>query len=249
MLTASPERLSHSKPGRFRRGWLGVVGVSLLAGLAAMAIHGLAWRIFGERGIVSLPSLAAAGVMVAGPMRRGMVELSRRLGGQSPAGQALVATLLGLLLVGGISSLQPLFYKADPQIPAWLAWIRPAAKTHRVLLLMPLWGAWGMLAIGQFCRPGQSTCPAVTSLIRGCGPLVVAVLMGLLMFLTIQAMGFLPWWQVGITAATIAGGLIAGMASCRQSGGPSAGALQATGTMTQLVFLLAAVAGENLLIS
>lgn len=55
---------------------------------------------------------------------------------------------------------------------AW-AWLWPRA-VYRVLLLMPVWGSWSMLALGQFHRPSATTDGPARHFAAGVSPLAAA---------------------------------------------------------------------------
>ena len=245
LLTAGDERLAQEEPGQFEGAALGLMLLSLGWGLAAIGAWGAAWMLFGDFGLLIMPSLAAAAVMVLWPFRRAAVSLAGRLGGSDPTARGMTAAMLTLVLVLTLLRLNPDVYAAEYSLPWWLAWLRPQTKIYRVLLLMPLWGGWAMIATAQFCRPNGLTEPTVAAFARGCGPIRTAMSMGLLLAATIIYFGYLPWWQLSISGAAAASAIAGGWTFSRLCGGLRRDALLAVNLLTQLVFLLAYVANRR----
>lgn len=134
----------------------------------------------------------------------------------------------------------------DPDWPTQLAspwaWLWPRAM-HRLLLLMPMWGLWAMLALIQFHRPNAATDAATTQLAETTGPVAMAAVFVLplagsfvyLMFLN-TPMRFVPP-AAGVVTALAGGSLL-----IRASGGLCRPALLAANLLTQLAFLAGYVA-------
>jgi len=247
LLTACDERLSAEPAARFAHAWAELLVLSICWGLVSVGIWSAAWGLFGRPFGLILPAAMVAGVFVLWPFRRASGALVETVSPAETAARATGAAVLVVLLTLALMSLQPYDYRRDAQLPDWIAWFRPWIKLYRVLLLMPLWGAWAMLITPQFSRPKATTEPAVASFARGCGPLAAAAVMALLLAATITYFNFLPWEQVGISAAAVTAAIAGGALCCRASGGLSRRALLAANVLTQLVFLLAYLAGRNLL--
>jgi hypothetical protein len=129
-----------------------------------------------------------------------------------------------------------------------LAWLRPDKELFRVLLLMPLWGAWSMLITVQWCHAGDGTEPAVAAFARGCRPMAMAGALAAILILTIQYFTFLPWTHLAVAGASIVAAALAGPVMCRATRGLTRRALLAANLLTQLVFLLSYVGIRNMLI-
>ncbi len=150
------------------------------------------------------------------------------------AGLALAGVTVGLavMLNASVHNIQDWSTRL-PQAWAWL-WPR---DLYRVLLLTPLWGAWSMLALGQFHRPTERCDAAARHFARSIGPLaaaawLVAPLAGSLVYLS-----FLFPWHFVPPAGALAAALGGGAALVRLGGGLSRRALLASNFLTQLAFL------------
>ena len=240
LLTASRERLAAEPPHLFARAWLGLMLVSLGWGVAAACIYGMTWAVFDDyTGVPLMPVAALLAVTVLWPYRRAVVALARTFCGKDGAEPALgisvVVVVLALAMMGLVSR------RPDwpSYLPRFLQWI--PRTMFRVLILGPLWGAWAMLIVPQFCRPRQRTEPFLAEMIRNCGPLTAAACMALPLAATLFAFRVFGWWYLTIPAATILGAIVGGILLCR-SGGPTRDALLADNLLTQLVFILAYLA-------
>jgi len=96
-----------------------------------------------------------------------------------------------------------------------------------------------MLIVPQFCRPNESTSPAVAAMTAGCGPVAAAATMGALLLLSILYFSYLPWWHLCVPGAAVLAAIGGGVAFCRIAGGLQRGALLAANALTQVVFLFA----------
>jgi hypothetical protein len=83
---------------------------------------------------------------------------------------------------------------------------------------------------------------------QGCGAVASVCVWVALLALTITYFSFLDWGQLWISAATAAGAIAAGMIFCRLCGGLTRPGLLATNVVTQLLLLLAYVAGRHFLV-
>jgi len=234
LLTASDEKLGEYLPQRFARAWSELMLLSLLWGLAAVGLWGTTWRVFGE--FTGIPLVQVAVVLVAMVLcvyRRAILAMAEILVGpdlpsRSLAGCAIVVALALMLL--GMRS-----------YPYWHHGIPPL---YVVLVLSPLWGAWAMLIVPKFCRPGAGTDSAVKAFVEGCGPLQAAICLAMPMAATIVYFNYLPWTQLWICAAAILAAIGGGCLLCRQTGGLTRKALLADNLLTQMVFILAYLANK-----
>ena len=244
LLTADDARLAAEAPQRFRRAWLGLMALSLLWGGAMWYLYGTAWTLFGE---VTGLRLMSAGVVVVATVawlyRRSVVDLGRMLTGgrdaQAAPAAAGVTVLLALAMLG-LESGQPDY---SDSLPWFLHWI--PRTMFRVLILGPLWGAWAMLIIPQFCRPTARTEPVVDAFIRGCGPMTAAACMLVPLAATLYSYRMYRqdgWWYLSIPAAPVLAAIFGGWALCRAEAGPTRRALLAANMLTQIAFILAYLA-------
>lgn len=244
LLNAPGVRLSAHVPTN-EATWLGVLLLSLATGLLSVAVWGGAWRLLGDLRLWWIPPVTTLTVLVLGPLRRTLLSWASLGGGRrSIRGLLLCAPLLllGLCLL----RLRDLPIYCESPLPAWMTWLRPQYEQYRVLLLMPLWGGWGMLIAGRFCRQSDRTEPAVAHLPHTCGPMTAALCMGVLLAITIVYFSYLPWTQLTISGAAIFAAVFGSMALCRLSGGLRRDTLLAVNLLTQLTFLLAYLANSCL---
>ncbi|MHC4294120.1 MAG: hypothetical protein ACYSTL_00875 [Planctomycetota bacterium] len=248
LLSASDERLSRESPARFRDSWVGVLGFSLAWSLLALGLWAVAWKVFGEPFGRILPAVLLTAVFALWSFRESLKSLAEIMFPNDTTSRAAVVSIFVLILTCALLSLPPDFYKRDPELPKFIAWFRPHAKIHRIIILAPLWGAWAMLITPQFRRPDDRTEPFVAAFARGFGPLAAAAVMGLLLGTTITYLNFLPWEQLIVSGLTVVGAIAAGLICCRLTGGLTRRALLAANIITQLVFILAYLGARNLLV-
>jgi len=237
LLTADDQRLADEPPDRFARAWLGLMLLSLGWGIAAASLYGLAWQRFRDyTGIDLIPVAAVVAAMAGWLYRKAISALGGALCGRSAedraVGASVVVVVLVLLLLG-LRSRQPDWPTHLPWIWHWIP-----RTMFRVLILAPLWGAWAMLIVPQFCRPTERTEPAVAALIGGCGPLTAAVCMAVPLAPTLYAFRVWGWWYLTIPAGAIVAALVGGLLLCHRHGGPTRRALLAVNLLTQIVFVL-----------
>ena len=248
LLTAGDEQLSSELTGRFTYAWAGLLILALGWGLGSAGIWAVAWKLFGEPVGRLMPAVAVAVVFGLWLFRRALTGMAEILFASSSTGRSMIVSSFILILTVTLLSLQPDYYRADSPLPAIISWFRPWVKIYRVLILMPLWGIWATLVTPQFCRPTAETEPALVAFSRGCGPLAVTAVMGLLLAVTITYFNFLPWEQLAVSAVTVFGAITAGVIFCRLTGGLTRKAMLAANVLTQLIFALAYLATRNLLI-
>ena len=244
LLTACDERLAAEAPERFRWAWSGVMVLSLLIGLLLVNVWGQAWALFRDYLALFTPTAATVGVFVLWPHRRGVAALAKALGGRDATVSASIAALLVVVLALGFLRLTPSSVYGETELPWWIAWARPDHSLYRVLLLMPLWGGWAMLIVGQFRRPDDGTEPAVAAFVRGCGPVAAAACMGAVLVATILYFRFLPWTQLSISGAAALAAIAGGLVLARLTGGLKRSTLLATNVLTQLAFLFGYIANH-----
>jgi len=181
------------------------------------------------------------------PFRRALASMLNILFPSEPNARALAGAVFLLVLTLGLLSLKRDF-RHDSYLAPVIVWIRPWFKLYRPIVLMPLWGAWAMLIVPQFCRHGAKTLPQVAAFAKGCRPFSAAVVMGLLLALTITYFNFLGWRQLSILASALVGSGLSGVMFCRFEGGLTRRALLSANVLTQLIFLLACLATCNLVV-
>jgi hypothetical protein len=246
MMTADDEKLASAPVEGFVGVWAGLVVLALLWGWASIGLWNLASWLFGwPGGIYAMQALVLSAVMLLWPYRRASESLVSLLARSDPAGRSLISAVVVVVLITSLTALRPDWYRQEVSLPSWLAWLRPESKIDRVLLLMPLWGAWSMLILPHFRRPDPATNPALAAMSRSCGPMTSAVLMGVLLAMSVGYFAYLPWTQLTISAVGIAAALAGGLYLARRSGQADRAVLLATNLLTQLAILLAVLANRN----
>lgn len=240
LLTAPDERLSLETPAN-EKPWLGVTFLCLATGLLSNVVWGAAWKLFGDYGILLMPPAMTLAVLALWPLRRTLLSWASLAGPDALARGLLLCVTLLVLALAMIRLRSTPVYVENP-LPAWAAWLRPQYEQSRVLLLMPLWGGWGMLIAGRFCRLTDRTEPAVAQLARTCGPMTAALCMGVLLAVTIVYFSYLPWTQLTISGSAILAAVFGSMLICWRRGGLRRDTLLAVNLLTQLAFLLACLA-------
>jgi len=242
-MTASDERLTAEPAERFGRLWLGLMVLSVAWGLILAGLYTAAWVVFGDYfGIPLMPVAAVVAAMGLWLYRRSFTALGQILA-KDPQAAALVSALAAILLALGMLGLRG--WKPDyaQSLPPALMWLRPR-PLYRPLLLGPLWGAWAMLISSQLFKTRLESSVAVEALKSGCGPLKTSVLLAILLAWTVYYFNYLPWTQLSISAAAVAGALLGGWALVRRRGGVDRQALLAANLLTQIVFLMAYLANR-----
>jgi len=245
LLAGSEPALAAEPPARFRRAWMGLALLSLGIGWALAGVWHASWRVSESFGPPWIPAGATLAAMFAWPSRRALAALAILLGGRHRPRRLAMGLLIVLLTGAGFFCLRDYYYRTDG-LPWPDVWTRPGYKLYRVLVLMPLWGAWAMMAVTQFRVPGERTEPAVAAFASGCGPMVTAAGMGLLLAGTIFYLSFLPLWQLAVPAAAIGAGLVGGLLACRATGGLTRRALLAGNLLAQIALLGAYLAVQDL---
>ena len=245
-LTASDNALARQNPSRFRNAWLELLVVSALWAVLSIGIWGAAWALFGEPAGRAMPAAMLAFVFAIWPFRRALTSLLELSLPSDSTVRAVGAAALVMLLTMSLLSLRP-DWRKDPWLPRWIVWIRPWEKLYRPLLLMPMWGAWAMIACPQFCHNRGKADPATDWFAKGCGPMTTAIVMGLLLALTATYYNYLGWWQLPIPACGVVGGVASGIVFCWREGGLTRKTLLATNLATQMVFLLGSLTTTNLI--
>ena len=242
-LTAGDEQLASQPPERFARVWWGLMLLSLVWGVAAAALYGLAWQIFDDyTGMPLMPAALVTALWVTWPYRRAVTALAKSMcGGEetrdsSPVEAAAIVVIMAMAMLG----FRDMRHGQDPTNLDWyLCWVPPTM--FRPLILAPIWGAWAMLIAPKLCKPAPQTQTAAASMIRGCGSPTMAGCMAVLVTVTMFAFNMIQW-QVTVPAATILAAVVGGTVLCRQAGGPTRNALLAANLLTQIVFFLAYLA-------
>lgn len=248
LMILSDERLRAESPRGFSHAWVGLVLGSLGWGIASAWLWGGAWKLFNDPGRSMLPgtsmlmmaSVVTAAAIVLGPFRRAAIALVEIVFPSNATARSIAAAALVFVFVVAFLRLDADWHRSEYPVPWGLEWIRPGGKMYRVLLLMPLWGAWSMLAVCQFRKPASRTEPAVAAFARGCGPLAAAGCLAVGLAMTIGYVGYLGLGaQLTIPAVTIAAAVTGGLGMCRADGVLSRRGLLAGNMLTQIVFLLA----------
>ncbi len=245
LLVAGAGRVASKPPRRFRWGWLDLMFISAAWGAASALLWEGCAQVFDEysAGLPFVPAAAVLSVMVLWLYRQSVLSLAEILGGAEPAGRAVAAALLVVVLAMillGLRSWQPDW---SHHLPTWLQWIRPRTM-YRALFLAPLWGGWSMLITPQFRRGGGNTEPQVAEFARGCGPFLAAVCMAAPLAGSIVYFNHMPWTQLGISAVALLTAIVGGQIVCAVGGGLNRRNLLANNLLTQIAFLLAYLANR-----
>jgi len=255
LLTAGESRLAAAEPSRFVWAWFGLALQSVAWGALLVCVWNLSWGLFGDvpvgryaalnPSLQLLPALAAAAVIVLWPFRRAAASCADLLGGADAGIRAMVSAIEVLLLTLALVAMKSR-QVSEAQLPPQFWGVRPDLDACRALMLMPLWGVWGILITSQFCKPCSDTEGPVAAFARGCGPATAAFCLVLPLGATWYSFHFLGMWQhwtMSISTAVCA--IAAGVIFCRIGGGLSRRTLLATSMMTQLAFMLAVLAATN----
>lgn len=239
LLAAGDKHLAGLEGKSFRFAWLTVMAYSLLAALAFVGVWGTVWPIFDKFGTIDIPAVVVLAFLIILPYRNAAASLAELLGGKNPTSKALCGAVVVLALLMCLQQITPgPVYRKETVLPAGMAWLRPDFEIYRVLLLMPLWGGWSMLAVCQFCKPREGTESTVAAFARECGPLATAGCMGAIMAVSIMYFNFLPWvQQLILSGGVVAAAVIGGILTCALAGGLRRKSLLATNMLTQIVFI------------
>jgi hypothetical protein len=255
LLTAGESRLAAAEPSRFVFAWFGLALQSVVWGVVLVCAWNLSWGLFGDVPVARIaaltpslqvmPALAAAAVFVLWPFRRAAASCAQTLGGADVGVRATVAAIQVVLLTIGLIAMKSRQVYEGQEPPQFLG-VRPELDACRALMLMPLWGVWGVLITSQFCKACSDTEGPVAAFARGCGPATASFCVALPLGATWYCFQFLGMWQhwaMSISAGVAA--VAAGAIFCRLGGGLSRRALLATSMMTQLAFMLAVLAATK----
>ncbi len=239
-LTADPGRLAKCAAGRLKYSWAGIMIISLAWGLVSIGLWEGGLRLFDwySYDFPLAPVALTLAVMTAWIYRRAVLSLGEVIAGDDASERALGGGVIVVIFALGLLGIKG--WKPDwpTYLPAAWRWIRPRAM-YRVLLMMPLWGGWAMLALPQFCRPGERTDRPTRALAAGCEPLIVTGFLGGILAATVLYFNYLPWTQLSIPAATVFVAIGGGWLIVRRCGGLGRKALLATNILTQMIFLFA----------
>jgi hypothetical protein len=239
LLMFAPTAVLRSQSGKVGRMWLylGLLGVAW--GILLCAGWEIAWRIFPHwwpyaSSLPLMPALAVLCLLLLTPLRRPIVALVD-LGGRGRRGdRAVLAAALACVLALGLLNVLP--YQREPKwLWYWVAWIRPLEEA-RVLLLMPLWGAWAMMVPAHFAPPAANAPPLVLAHLRDHPVAATAVWMAIPLAGTLWELSFLWGWVAIPAVMAMLAGSVGGILCCRLTGGASAATLRACNGMTQLAF-------------
>lgn len=241
-LTASDTGLQAVEPDRFRMAWLAMFGQAVLWGVAMTFVWNQASGFFGDTYydyIWIFPAAAVMAFMFLWPFRQAMLQTGRLLGRDDAATSQLIVSVLLIVYALALVAAKPLWIYGETYLPPELAWVRPGREAARVLLLMPLWGCWGMLIAGGLVKTGPKTEPAVSAMVKGCGPICSVVTLLAPLAATWFYFAFMgTWHHLAISAFAVVTAAVAGVAMGRLEGGLSRRVLLATNVLVQLALLL-----------
>lgn len=218
--------------------------LSLAWGLISIGIWWVSQQVF--RGTSQVPAMLTAAAFCLLLYRRATIAVGELASPRDASFRALTLAMLAVgIVVCYIDLRMPDFTMEEVTLPAAMQWIRPWDKHFRVLILAPVWGAWAMIIAPKFCKPcgGEAWTVAFAS---GCSPLGAALAMTLPLAGSLFYFQFLGWWQWIIPGATVLWAIGGGWLLCRLGVGVNRRTLLALNVLTQLIFLLAYLAGRNL---
>ncbi len=245
-LTASEQRVQKSDPKRFSQPACAMMLLNIAFGLILGGIWSttyhvtwVLWRSLLDHWAV-FPSAVCGLVMVFVLYRQSAAALIEPLTGKSRPARWIGLTMLA---VGVYAILNYSFRQSNPdwptQLPQQWSWLWPR-PICRVLLLAPVWGAWSMVVLGQFHRPGDRTDPPAKYFAETVSPIASAACLSVPLAGSLLLLNFMsPWRHFIPPAAAVAAALAAGTLIVRQRGEISRKTLLATNFMTQLGFLVA----------
>ncbi len=246
VMSADDERLAGEDPERFKRAWLGLAIAGLVWGVVLACVWGAAWKVFGDWGFLIMPAAITLAFYCLWPFSQTVTALGRQIGGKSAERRALAIAVVVIVMAMCLMRLSPDWQRQEfPTLAWWIAWLRPQAKLYRVLVLMPAWGAWAMLITLKLCRPGERTEPQIAAMARGCDAIAVAVFMAVLLGVSIAYFHHLGLGgQMLVPLATIVAAIVGGIGFSGVSGGITRQGLLAANLSTQIVFIMAYLAGR-----
>ncbi len=239
LLTASDEKLNYVSAERFKNSAMGIMFLSFGWGLACVGIWGGAWKLFGEGfyAIPAMPIAAVLAVMCLWLYKRAILSLAEISGGKSSEGKALSSCIICIFFMLSFLVLRRWDSDTPADLPHWLQWIWPMAL-YRVLILMPIWGAWSMLITCQFCKPNAKTEFGIRTFAQDCGIVKTAILFAVLLAVTMIYFHYLGWWRFCVPAITIIVASLSSPIIYKRQGGLTRDLLLAVNILTQLAFLL-----------
>lgn len=229
--------------------WLGVTGLAWGIMLALLWNAGMS--VFGRQWASDMPLLPVAIVLLAmglGPFRQTLSALSAALDGRTVASQATLAGTLLAVLALCLLDLPCRRPDYATWLPQWLQFVWPVPE-NRVLVLMPIWGVWAMMAPVHFCRPAEGAAPLVAAFSRQQPVAATALWMAIPLAATLWWLKFLQAWVALPAGMGLLVGCFGGILLCRRHGGVCRHALLAANMATQGAYLLGYLAGKALLIN
>lgn len=200
----------------------------------------VAWRVlprgwYMNTSLPFMPTIVVVALMMLTPLRRPITALARVLVEGGSTDRGLFTAAIAAIVALGVLGLGP-WRRESTWLPMWLAWVRPLEESP-VLLLMPMWGAWAMMAVTHFCPIAPSAIPLAASYAKRQPVAATAVWMAIPLAGTLWELNFL-WGFVAIPAAmALISGSVVSVILCRRAGGVRLATLRACNAMTQLAFL------------
>jgi hypothetical protein len=228
------------------------VAWGLLIGLAYAVVYGVVWKYYGEQHRIRfMPAVGLLAFDLAfGGYRliRGVASVADSSQGRLSNGPMTLHVFLALSIVVLIKLgiLLSLPYGANAYPNQWwhgsvLHWLYPPV-IHRPLILMALWGRWGILLAARIGRCAGGCSTRLQRLSEGCSLRVVIVQWVILTVMTTAYCSgrteHLPW-GVMMSLAVMVGAYLAGFFLSIRQGGQTEASVLASGTVAELVFLLA----------
>ncbi len=236
VLCASDRHLACTPDVAFRRAGSALMLISFLIGVGFVGVWmGVGW-LFGDAysDMPLHPALAVWGVCVLWLYRRGIVAVGRLLLPRSPAMLWLVMGVAFYVLLLALG-------RRGDDLSVWMPtqweWLRPRSPRYRILILAPLWGAWGMLLATKLYRPNRRTEPATVAMTDGTGALATVAWLVLLLAATSWWLSFRPWLPLGVSLGAIGTVLLASLGFWFRAGGLCRAMLLGVNIVTQMAVL------------
>ena len=241
LLAGSEDQLGQANPRPFAYAWIMLMPLAGVWGGVICLTWWVLDAIFGP-GTYVAPLLTA--VVALWPLRRALLAASERDSRRSPARNMIVPLLVFVIGFVAIRNHMQFPYDAE-SLPQWLL---PYDRAYRVLLVMPLWGAWAMLILPKLCQPGKEPHPAVTTFGRGCPVSAAAMLMAVPLGLSLLFFNYLGWLQLIIVGAALVTAMGVGPLLAWRRGGLGREVMLATNVYVQVAVLLGFLAANKLIV-
>jgi hypothetical protein len=236
VFVARDRQLACMSDGDFRHAGSAIMLISFLSGVGMVGVWILVGWLFGNAysDLPLHPALAVWGISVAWLYRRGVIAAGQLL---MPRWPALLWVVLGVTLYVLLVGLGKRGDDLSVWMPTQWEFLRPRSPRFRMLVLAPLWGAWGMLLTMKLYRPNHRTEPAIVALGDGTGALATVAWLVLLLAASSWWLGFISWMPIGVSLGAIGAALGSSLTFRLRCGAVSRGMLLGVNVLTQAAVL------------